>query len=683
MERYEVCETVGEGTYGVVLKCRDRTEDRVVAVKRFKHFNSNAYVRRTMVRELRALQLLCGDPFVVRLIEAFMEDGTLHLVMDYVKLNLLDVLDRFPSGLCRESVRRLMFTLLLGVRSCHRSGVLHRDIKPENILVDEADGTATLCDFGFSRPKCSGGVGGRRKFVFVEGFTVDDASDDAELITMTNYVATRWYRSPEMLLGFSQYGLSVDMWAVGAIMAEACDGQPLLPGKTEVDQIALIERRIGPMPPHYLQRCQRSDITLLTAAQQVPPSEYHFLTERFQPCVGAEGVDLMRRLLAIDCDQRINVEDALQHSFFEGLADELDPGAEGYASNIEEDVRQFSAVPSSESVQSNASHCCVVAEDTVDLSGRAVSDDSSRRAHWRSVEEAGLLELSINSSPSEAEKLTISHSRVEHAPPPAEGVDEKEGAQLVKSLTEGMASGLSLEEHAVAEMHIIGDELHKPSAATNVWSDSVPSEGDGGSAPMRTLLFRSRRSLSPKLAQTPDCLHEGGGLLSSTQNSEDAGPSPASSLEMPRPTPPLLRIRELHQQNHSGSSSFHGAFGTAHSHLITRDGVRGSVASHDANTFATPRGSVEGSRELLQSSQRALGQRRLSALQEGAEVCGDASKGGSASLLRYDGSPHPYPSSQSSLALGSGAIAVPDMTGGAFLDTTRVNSRKPRLVLRE
>lgn len=357
MRRYEVIETVGEGAYGTVLKCKDRRSDRFVAVKKYKPSSGSAYVRRTMVRELRAQQALQGEPYVVHYLEAFKENGTLYIVMDYVKHNLLDVLDHYPNGLNRELVRRLLFTVLIGVRSCHRCGIIHRDIKPENILVSEKEGTATLCDFGFSRPKlhfrqghrpsasllsvsiqsscghhsspltttrevknpaedlycknrvgegnesCIGeklndteGVESIRTEVGVKGgvrnggatptfcrvppiatrsngnspvtkhissfplfhssgissiFGVEEEPLEKEQNVMTDYVATRWYRSPEMLLGFPHYSFPVDMWAVGCIMAEACDGCPLLPGRTELEQIQLIQERVGPLPCRY------------------------------------------------------------------------------------------------------------------------------------------------------------------------------------------------------------------------------------------------------------------------------------------------------------------------------------------------------------------------------------------------------------------------------------------------
>ena len=103
-------------------------------------------------------------------------------------------------------------------------------------LLCSSDNTLKICDFGFSRPLPQNFRGPR-----LEGGK------------MTDYVATRWYRSPELLLGYTDYGPEVDMWAIGCIMGELSDGQPLFPGDSEMDQLYLIQKVLGPLTKEQME----------------------------------------------------------------------------------------------------------------------------------------------------------------------------------------------------------------------------------------------------------------------------------------------------------------------------------------------------------------------------------------------------------------------------------------------
>lgn len=171
-------------------------------------------VRKTTLREVKILRML-KHRCIVALREAFRRKGKLYLVFEYLERNLLEVLEDHPRGLDAELVRVYVFQLVLAIEFCHRNGVIHRDIKPENLLVNP-DHTLKLCDFGFARTVSSDDMG-----------------------NLTDYVATRWYRAPELLLGSSTYDFQVDVWAIGCIMGELIDGQPLFPGDTELDQLCV------------------------------------------------------------------------------------------------------------------------------------------------------------------------------------------------------------------------------------------------------------------------------------------------------------------------------------------------------------------------------------------------------------------------------------------------------------
>ena len=160
----------------------------------FYRFLEDEIVRKTTVREVKILRLL-KHKNVVSLLEAFRRKGKLFLVFEYVEKNLLEVLEEHPTGLARDVVRRYIFQLCLAIEWCHRNGVIHRDIKPENLLVN-SDHTLKLCDFGFAR--------------IMPG--------SQEPAVLTDYVATRWYRAPELLLGSTDYTMAVDIWAIGSLV---------------------------------------------------------------------------------------------------------------------------------------------------------------------------------------------------------------------------------------------------------------------------------------------------------------------------------------------------------------------------------------------------------------------------------------------------------------------------------
>ncbi|KAJ1630584.1 kinase-like domain-containing protein [Pavlovales sp. CCMP2436] len=163
MENYETMGTIGEGTYGVVLKARHKETGQIVAIKKFKESDEDEQVRKTALREVRILKQLKHDN-IVNLIEVFRRKGKLHLVFEYVERTILEDLERYPDGLDPLAVKKCLWQLLRSIHFCHSHN----------------NGALKLCDFGFARTLA--GPGAR----------------------YTDYVATRWYRGPELLTGDTQ-----------------------------------------------------------------------------------------------------------------------------------------------------------------------------------------------------------------------------------------------------------------------------------------------------------------------------------------------------------------------------------------------------------------------------------------------------------------------------------------------
>ena len=224
MNKYEVKGIVNEGAYGIVYKAKNKENGEYVAIKKFKETDEDEQVRKTTLREVKVLRMI-KHYNVIQLREAFKRKGRLFLVFEFCDRNLLEIIEDRISGLEPELVKKYIFQLLKAIEFCHRHGVIHRDIKPENLLIEEATNVLKICDFGFARslPKQSNKP-------------------------LTDYVATRWYRSPELLLG-ENYGKEVDIWAIGCIMGEISDGEALFPGESEIDQLYVIQKVMGELTP--------------------------------------------------------------------------------------------------------------------------------------------------------------------------------------------------------------------------------------------------------------------------------------------------------------------------------------------------------------------------------------------------------------------------------------------------
>ena len=222
-------------------------------------------------------------------------------MFEYVERNLLEVLEQRPNGLDPETVRRYIWQLVRAISWCHRSDIVHRDIKPENLLVDpesRSNAALKLCDFGFAR-------------------ALTRAKTERE--PLTDYVATRWYRAPELLLGSDAYGFEVDQWAIGCIMGELIDGQPLFPGESDVDQLYIVQKHMGPLTDEQRAAWRRNPRfagTRFPKAEGVEPKGIH---RKYAGKVSESGLRFMKELLRMDPRERLTWHGMLTHPFFEGM----------------------------------------------------------------------------------------------------------------------------------------------------------------------------------------------------------------------------------------------------------------------------------------------------------------------------------------------------------------------------
>ncbi|CAH2044639.1 unnamed protein product, partial [Iphiclides podalirius] len=292
MERYEKLAKLGEGSYGLVYKCRDRETGALVAVKKFLENDDDPLIRKIALREIRMLKNL-KHPNLVNLLEVFRRKRKLHLVFEYCDHTVLHELEKYPSGCPELLSKQIIWQTLQGVAYCHRHNCIHRDVKPENILLT-ADGVVKLCDFGFARMISPG-----------ESYT--------------DYVATRWYRAPELLVGDTMYSTPVDVWAIGCVFAELLSGEALWPGKSDLDQLHLIRCTLGDLLPRHMTIFSQN--TFFQGMALPEPTHLQLLEKKIPQRYANNELlmDFLKRCLDKDPVARWSCEQLLRHHMFENF----------------------------------------------------------------------------------------------------------------------------------------------------------------------------------------------------------------------------------------------------------------------------------------------------------------------------------------------------------------------------
>ncbi|XP_012289102.1 cyclin-dependent kinase-like 4 isoform X2 [Orussus abietinus] len=301
MDKYENLEIVGEGSYGVVMKCKHKETGQIVAIKKFLETEEDAHVRKMAFREIRMLKKLRHEN-LVNMIEVFRRRKRLYLVFEYLDHTVLDELEAAGGGLGLDVSRRHIFQVLRGLNFCHVNHIMHRDVKPENILVSP-NGVVKLCDFGFAR--------------FVPGPNE----------SCTDYVATRWYRAPELLVGDPRYGKPIDVWAVGCLYAEMVNGDPLFPGESDMDQLFQIMKLLGGVcGKHQTLLNRNGNMRLLRRVSfEVNPISAARNIRNLFPSWNSAALDFLIQCLRMDPDMRPSCSNLLHHPLFihQGFAEKF------------------------------------------------------------------------------------------------------------------------------------------------------------------------------------------------------------------------------------------------------------------------------------------------------------------------------------------------------------------------
>lgn len=290
MEKYEKIAKIGEGSYGIVFKCRNRDNGQLVAIKKYLETEDDPLIKKIAMREIKMLKQL-KHPNLINLIEVFRRKRKLHLVFEFCELTVLDILEKYPRGVPEAITKRIIWQTTNAVAFCHKHNCIHRDVKPENILLTR-ECVVKLCDFGFARTLVPG-----------ENYT--------------DYVATRWYRAPELLVGDTHYGPAVDVWAIGCVTAELMRGEALWPGKSDVDQLYLIRRTIGDLLPRHITIFRSNEFF---AGVAIPdPDVIESLEQKLPKHIDQAALELLQRTLDRDPSKRPTCEQLLQYAYFNNV----------------------------------------------------------------------------------------------------------------------------------------------------------------------------------------------------------------------------------------------------------------------------------------------------------------------------------------------------------------------------
>lgn len=287
LKRYEKIEFLGEGQFATVYKARDTQTENIVAVKKIKvgsRAEAKDGINRTALREIKLLQEL-HHPNIIGLLDVFGHMSNVSLVFDFMDFDMEVVIKDTNIVLTPANIKSYVLQTLQGLEYLHNNWVLHRDLKPNNLLVN-SDGILKIGDFGLAK------FFGSPNRVY------------------THQVVTRWYRAPELLYGARMYGTSVDMWAVGCILAELLLRVPFLPGETDLDQLTRIFQVMGTPTEETWP-----GLTSLQDYIQFKPMPSQPLRNIFS-AAGDDLLDLISSLLMVNPLARCTCEQALKMAYF-------------------------------------------------------------------------------------------------------------------------------------------------------------------------------------------------------------------------------------------------------------------------------------------------------------------------------------------------------------------------------
>jgi protein kinase len=299
MNRYEITEKIGDGTFGVVMKAVNKETNSVVAIKQIKK-KMKSWAESISLREVQSLRTI-SHPNIVRMLEVLLEsDGSLYFVFEYMADgNLYELIKQCvetQTKLSNDCVASFVEQILNGLAFLHdEKFMMHRDIKPENVI--KSGNTIKLADFGLAKTN----VGANPPYTY--------------------YVSTRWYRAPEVILRSISYGPAIDLFATGCILSELYSLTPLLPGRSEIDQIQLLTDLIGPPTDEDwregVELIKQMKIRLTSPRKDAQDEVELRIQRRLPKEVPSYAANLIASLLSWNPNVRPSAKECMKHKLFQ------------------------------------------------------------------------------------------------------------------------------------------------------------------------------------------------------------------------------------------------------------------------------------------------------------------------------------------------------------------------------
>ncbi len=319
-ERYKPGEIIGSGAYGIILSAIDtQNNNQVVAIKKLKSISDIIDLKR-IAREILIMKY-CQHENIIPLFDVIIhlnKNKTLNKIADvYLVMEKMDSdLQKIIASkqeLSDEHYQFILYQILRALYFLHSANIIHRDFKPSNVLINE-DCTVKLCDFGMSR-----GI-------------------KEENILLTEYVVTRYYRAPEVMLSSHHYTKKIDVWSVGCAFAELLSKKFLFPGENYIEQIKLIIEVLGSQDDKDLNFISNSSAkNFVMQFKGIPKKDFNKILKTNNP----DAVDLVEKMLVFNPEKRYSIEECLNHPYLKNMREGIEDPTFNGKINLEFDDKNI------------------------------------------------------------------------------------------------------------------------------------------------------------------------------------------------------------------------------------------------------------------------------------------------------------------------------------------------------